>query len=305
MLRVLGSRPGPAWNGTIAKLKKAIRESGKKTLVDVITTRQAMLVREARQIQVSPPGSPLGKPLRESESGFSPSGLYGDPWVQVVVSTLNQQFNLNIQPPRPGALADAYSLPYGVDENNDRIMVGFASLSALNAATQYGAKLLLRVSADNPYRTDEPRYRQLMFYDWNANGPDSGKWRTASWVGTPDGRATPVDPQYAGKNPGMWRSSFPGAPGYWADYEYGTLDSMANSNLIPDPSEGIVMLFVTANGAITNIRQVGKKGDRKLGQPANLLLTSAAHSVWNVLYNPANNHIPRTMFRRLVSIEMA
>lgn len=305
MLRVLGSRPGPDWTATVKKLKTAVRDKGKEILTRVVTDRQAALVKAARAVKVSSPMPALGKPMHAKDAGFAPSGMYGDPWVQTVVATLNQQFNLSIQPPRPGALADAYSLPYGIDETKDQLVIGFASLSALNAATQYSAKLLLRTSASNPYRTVNKRGRQLMFYDWHANGPNSGKWRTAAWVGTPDGRATPVDPDYAGRNPGMWRAGFPGLPGYWADHEYGTADSAAPPAIIPDdPDEGIVMLFIRLDGAVSNIAPIGKKGDKLVGQPANLLLTRTAFDVWNVIYGQGQD-VTRDAFLAAVRTAMA
>lgn len=151
----------------------------------------------------------------------------------VIMETLRQDSASrasSVTMPREQVLENLYrrlAYPQIVAGPGKTIRVGAFSISALDAATAYNAKLVIY---PGPY-DEEAHKSKWIWWKWDAAG--SGHWEANAWVLRPDGsseRATDISVDLTiGQSISGWRAGAARGHGYWADVEWG-------SNLPPQRS---------------------------------------------------------------------
>lgn len=255
----------PSWEQTKKRLLDTVRQVSKEVVSEHVIRAQAISIDAtiAAFGETHWNGEALTTPPeRRKQAGEQLSGPTGLAWVQTVVETLAQQYGINIRRPGSRALIEEVANILDPIETEEHFIMGYASRSRLDKATQYEARIMLRnhlpTNQDRgreSHNQKEPKMRphptkpQLLWWNW-----DEQKWQSASIVGFADGSSS--NPFGRGRARSGWRGKIPGGSGYWADQEFGTMGNQVSPRLIPKEGESFAEVYLSARGAfVSEVRE--------------------------------------------------
>lgn len=255
----------PRWRQTQASVLDAAAKAASATLRESVeSARQFLLFSQKTNSKqpvpvAKPPNAPLTAPperVRDEFGNANQNYVHNqrpNEWFETIVATLRDSkwgWGLEgevdeVEPARLLRALEASNI--GTEVSSDRVVVGFAGRSELDAATRYNAKLLIRPGI-NPFRTDDknPAKPQLLWWNW-----DKQKWDSASVIASSDGSVRIV-PDTSGNASGIsrWRGSIEPGTGYWADVEFGTQLRQVPSQFVPKKGESLIALYVGQGKAL-------------------------------------------------------